>query len=164
MASKADIVAAIQQGIARVEGTFGALDEARLDTRVHDGEGGWTARQVLAHLAGRAHGHDVLLRMAEAGDAPDFGAIDVNHWNQELVDARAAATRDELLAEFRAVHERLIERVEALPDEVLERQLTMPSGTFSAGDALAGSGGMHSIRHTEEVEHALGISAPGGEQ
>lgn len=157
MATKQEIITAIRQGIERVEQTFSGLSDAELDKPVHAGEGGWTARQILAHLAGRADSYQMMFQLAEAPPqqqgAPSF---DVNHWNQGIVDARVGKSRDDLLAEFRETHESLIQRVEALPDETLQQTVTMPRGPVTVGDALLGSGGQHSISHAEEVEQALG--------
>ena len=154
MATKQEIVTAIRQGIERVDQTFSGLSDEQLDNRVHDSEGGWTARQILAHLAGRADSYQMMFQLAEAPAPQGAPSLDVNHWNQRIVDARAGKSRDELLAEFRETHERLIQQVEALPDEMLQQTVTMPRGPVTVGDALLGSGGMHSVRHAEEVEQA----------
>ena len=53
MVAKEQITTAIQQGIADVEATFGGLSDAQLTTQVYTEPGGWTARDILAHLAGR---------------------------------------------------------------------------------------------------------------
>jgi hypothetical protein len=154
MASKQEIIDAINAGIERVDQTFGNLSNEQLATKVHEGDDGWTAKQVLAHLAGRAETHDMMSKMAQGGSPPD-GPFDVNAWNQRIVDDRADASRDELLSEFRAGHQRLAARVEGMPEAMLEMEITMPRGTSKMGDVLMGSGGQHSINHAEEVEQAL---------
>lgn len=158
MASKQEIIAAIRGGIEHVGATFGDLTDEQLGTIVHEGDGGWTARQVLAHLAGRAAGHQMLLSMATATTPPDLSALNVNDWNQSIVDERAGRSRDELLQEFRQAHEALIESVGELPDGALEMMIPSPrGGEVALGDMLAGSGGRHSVNHTVEVEQALGL-------
>ena len=162
MATKEEIIAAIQQGIARVEGTFGTLTDEQLATRVHSEESGWTARDILAHLAGRGPGYDLFIRMAEGGPMPQgMGGFDVNAWNRARVEERGGESRDELLAEFRAVHEGLIARAREMPDEVLQRTIPTPRGEVALGDIMRQSGGVHSVNHTIEVERALGLAAPG---
>ncbi|MGH9176002.1 MAG: maleylpyruvate isomerase N-terminal domain-containing protein [Vicinamibacterales bacterium] len=159
MATNQEIIAAIQAGIARVEATFGELSGRQLDTLVHASDGGWTARQVLAHLAGRAAGHQLLLSMAVAQAPPDLGGLNVNDWNQQRVDERAGRSRDELLQEFRQVHEALIVNVRELPDEQLQMLIPSPrGGEVALGEMLAGSGGRHSVNHAAEVEQALGLT------
>lgn len=159
MASRQEIVAAIREGVERVEAVFSGLSDAQLDTPVHAGDGGWTARQVLAHLAGRARGHQLLLSMAVAPEPPTFAGVDVNAWNQQLVDERAGRGRDELLQEFRQTHEALIENVTELPDGALETMIPSPrGGEIALGEMLAGSGGRHNVNHTVEVEQALALA------
>lgn len=159
MATKQEIIAAIREGIERVEATFGSLTDEQLATPVHEGDGGWTARQVLAHMAGRAEGHHMMLSMATGAAPTGFGGLDVNQWNQQRVDERADRSRDELLHEFLQVHEALIENVSELPDGALETMIPSPrGGEVALGEMLAGSGGRHNVNHTTEVERALGLA------
>jgi hypothetical protein len=159
MATREAIVAAIEQGIARVEATFGGLTAEQLQTQVHPGEHGWTAGDNLAHLAGRAQVHEAIFSMA-AGNSPFGGGFDVNAWNQAKVEERAGKSRDELLDEFRAVHEALLTNVQTLPDEQLAQAIQSPRGATTLGDMLRMSGGGHSVNHTIEIEQALGLAAP----
>lgn len=159
MARKQEIISAIQEGIARVEATFGTLTDEQLGTTVHEGDGGWTARQVLAHMAGRAKGHQLMLSMATGAAPPDMSGFNVNDWNQQHVDERTGRGRDELLQEFRQTHEALIENVRELPDGAFESMVPSPrGGEIALGDMLAGSGGQHNVNHTAEVERALGLA------
>lgn len=156
MAEKQEIVTQIQAGIEQVNQTFGQLTDEQLDTQVHEGEGGWTARQVLAHLASRADGYNMLFEMAEGGAGFAGGTFDVNTWNQQHVDALAGKSRDELLEEFRATHQAMIERVEAADDATLQTKVPSPrGGEMEISEMLLGSAGRHSIMHSEEVEQAL---------
>ena len=160
MANRQEVIAAIQEGIGRVEATFGGLTDEQLSVTVHEADGGWTARQVLAHLAGRAVGHQMLLSMATAATPPDLSGFNVNDWNQQIVDERAGRSRDELLQEFRQAHEALIESVRELPDGAFEKLVPSPrGGEVALGEMLAGSGGRHSVNHTVEVEQVLGLTS-----
>jgi hypothetical protein len=162
VATKEEIIATIRQGIDRVERTFGKLTDEQLATQVHSEEAGWTARDILTHLAGRAQGYDLTFRMAEGTPMPSRpGGFDVNAWNQSRIAERAGKTRDELLAEVRAVHEALIARVQEMPDEQLERTIPRAQGPVPVSDALRGGGGMHAINHTIVVEKALGLDGAG---
>lgn len=157
LASKAEIVDAIRAGVGRVQSTFGELTEEQLDTQVYDGPTGWTARQVLAHLAGREDTYDLLIQLAEeTGGAPP-GGFDIDTWNQQLIVDRQSRSLGTLLREFQQVHERLIARVEALRDDQLQRVVVFPNQETTLGDVLLGSGGMHSIQHAEDVEKSLGL-------
>lgn len=162
MATKQEIIETIRQGNQRVAHTFSALTDEQLNTRVHFDEIGWTAKQVLVHLASRAPGHARMIGMAESGAGFPAG-FDVNAYNQQRIDERGGKSRDALLAEFLTAHDALIERVQGMTDEQLSRTLRMPRGEMALSDVLRGSGGQHSINHAAEVEKVLGIGAPAGD-
>jgi len=161
MASKEEIATAIHTGNTRVAHTFGALSDAQLATTVHEGAGGWTAKQALAHLAARQSTYDLLIRMAGSERAAaGSDSFDIDAWNQKGVDERQDRSRDVLLEEFRTTHERLAERVQAMSDAELSRVVPLPQGPATLGDVLHIAGGAHSVRHAEAVEKALGLHAP----
>lgn len=158
MATKQEVIGTIREGNTRVTRTFGWLTEEQLNTRVHFDEIGWTAKELLAHLAGRAPGHERMVGMAGSGAGlpADFN---VNEYNQRAVTERVGKSRDALLAEFLAVHDALIERVAGMSDEQLSQTMQWRQGVIPLSDVLRGSGGQHSINHAAEVEKVLGISA-----
>jgi hypothetical protein len=160
MATQQEIIDSIEAGMRRVEATFGTLSDDQLQRKVHEGEDGWTAKEILAHLAGRKAGYDRILVNAGGGEAATTGAINVDDWNRQSVNQRIGNSRDALLAEFRDVHQDLIDRVLGLEDEQLSETIDLPRGTMAVGDVLMRSGGQHSINHTAEVEQALGLAAP----
>ena len=140
MATREEIIEAIRQGIEVAERTCSSLSDEQLATEVY--EGGWTAKEILAHLAGRQGTYDMLINMASGGEMPEMpeGGFDVDGWNQRIVDERIDRSRDELLAEFRSVHEALIERVQSLDDSILQATVVTPRGEAIASDVLRGSG------------------------
>ncbi|HET7036822.1 MAG TPA: DinB family protein [Thermomicrobiaceae bacterium] len=162
MANKQEIEDAIRQGEERVQHTFGNLTDEELNRVVHSGEGGWTAKEVLAHLAGRAQGYERTVQMAQsqAPAQPAGAGFDVDRWNRERIEERIHKSRDELLREFHAVHDDLIAKVHTLTDQHLERTVPRPTGDITVGEALARGGGQHAINHTIEVEQALGKEPP----
>jgi hypothetical protein len=155
MATKQEIVETIQAGIDQVQQTFGSLSDEQLETMVYDGDGGWTAKEILAHLASRQPGYERVIGVAEGRASFPSGNVDFNAMNQAAVDQIVDKSRDELLAQFRAVHEGLITRVHGLPDDLLEKTVTLPMGERALSDLLLGSGGQHSINHSLDVEKAL---------
>jgi len=157
MATKQDAVESIQLGIDRVQATFGSLSDEQLQAKVNQGEGGWTARQILAHLASRGPNYERMIQLAETDTQFPAGNVDFNALNQAAVDGLRGKSRDELLAQFRAAHEELMARVQGLPDELLEKTMALPFGVMKVGDLLMSSGGLHSINHSIEVEQALGL-------
>ncbi len=160
MATRDEINGAIQQGIAAVDETFGGLTDEQLAVEVY--ENGWTAKEVLAHLAGRQAAYDMMINLAQGGELPQppgGGDFDVDHWNQQVVDQLVEKPRDELIAESRAVHEALSARIAELDDETLAATIVLPRGEMVASDVLAGSGGMHSVTHSADVAKALSLNA-----
>jgi hypothetical protein len=156
MATKDEVIEAIRRGQEKVHQTFGSLNDAQLRQVVHEGDGGWTAKEVLAHLAGRAQGYQRTLQTASGNSQPAPAGFNVDHWNRERVAERIHKSRDELLAEFDTVHDDLIEQVRGLSDEQLAKLIRRPTGEMPLSETLARSGGQHSINHSEEVERALG--------
>ncbi len=139
MATHAEIDGAIEQGIRAVEGTFGDLSDEQLAVQVYTDGDGWTAGQILAHLAGRKAGYDMIIEMATGQREPGFGdSMDFDAWNRRFVDERAGQSRDELIAEFKDVHQELRARVASLDESALNGTMTTPRGEITFGDLLAG--------------------------
>ena len=157
MATKQEITAAIREGIDQVDRTFGSLTDEQLQTKVHEADGGWTAKEILAHLAGRGRGYELMSNLA-AGNPPP-GGLDFNHWNQERVAERINNSRDELLAEFCTTHENLIAFVETLDDATLASEIRLGPQPAPLSEVLRRSGGLHSVSHAREVEDALKLGA-----
>lgn len=159
MANRQEIIETIQEGNALVLRTFANLSEAQAQTRV--GDGGWTAKEVLAHMAGRQPAYERLIRMTQP-DPPVFsGNLDPDAYNASLVDERRDKPVAEILAEFMSVHERLIQQVQELPDAALSQAIALPQVEMPLGDLLRLAGGVHSIGHTKEVQEALSNSEAG---
>jgi hypothetical protein len=155
MATKQEIVSTIQAGIDQVQQTFGSLSDEQLETTVYDGDGGWTAKEILAHLASRRPGYERMIGVAEGSASFPTGNVDFNAMNQTAVDQIVGQSRDDLLAQFREVHEGLKVRVQGLPDDLLGKTISLPMGDRVLGDVLLGSGGRHSINHSVDVEKAI---------
>jgi uncharacterized protein (TIGR03083 family) len=155
MATREEIITAIRAGMDRVEAVFSPLTDEQLATPVHPDEGGWTARDILAHLAGRQMGIDGMFGIAAGGASPFAGGFDVDQWNRDRIKERSGRSRDELLDEFRSVHTALIERVRQTPDGQFAVTVESPRGPATLGDMLAGSGGRHSVTHADEVAAAV---------
>jgi len=159
MASKGEISAAILRGNRDVQQVFGGLTDTQLDTPAQQGDGTWTVGDVLGHLAGREQVYAMTFQAAR-GDNPFAASGDFNAWNEERMIERRGEARDDLLAEFRAVHEALLAQVETTDDAELARIVSLGPREASLGDLLRGSGGQHSTMHATEVASALGVEAP----
>ena len=93
---------------------------------IHDGEGGWNRRQMLAHIVTIDLRHAQRTRIG-AGIADRSGVTDqanlpkINDWNQQQVDARADRSVDQLLSEMRRNRADLIALVRSMTPEQRER-------------------------------------------
>jgi hypothetical protein len=159
MASRVAIIDTVRQGTAQVERTFGSLTDEQLRTKVHDDERGWTAKDVLAHLAARGSTNDRLVKLGVGESTPLSADAGMDDWNQALVDERTGRSKEALLAEFRAVQDALIAQVQTLPDDALARPIPLPPATMLLGDLLGMAGGAHASHHAQAVEQAIARSA-----
>ena len=107
----------IRQG-QRITSTFTPEDWKR---QVHDEGGGWDRKEVYSHVAAVAeiapNLADNLASVPEGGEA--FAGVDIDAINAQLVAAKQSLSESELMEAFKAVHEKLIEFVQAMPEEQL---------------------------------------------
>lgn len=159
MATKAEISAAILRGNRDVEQVFGGLTDAQLDTPAQQGGGTWTVGDILGHLAGREQVYAMMWQAAR-GDNPFAALGDFNAWNEAHVAERRGEPRDDLLAEFLAVHKALMAQVDVADEEELQQVISLGPRQAPLSDFLRGSGGQHSTTHAAEAASALGLEAP----
>ena len=164
---KAELLEALRSSEREVLAKVGVLRAEELEQGRY--ENGWTARQILAHVASIEWTYPRLLDLArqgtplrpgerppevqrtEPGEAaglptrPMQGGIDA--YNQRQVEKRADASAAELLAEFQRNRAATIAAVESA-DEAL---LTTP--IRSAGGI---TGALASVIHAVAVQHVIG--------
>jgi hypothetical protein len=120
-----------EEAVARVR----AMPAQRLEAGQGGYENGWSARQILAHLASSEWTYSRLIAQAlEAAQGSGGGAggvpqAAVDEYNGRQVAKRDGATIDELVAELEANRARTIAAVEALDDELLETPMGPVGGT-----------------------------------
>jgi hypothetical protein len=160
MTTKLEVLDAIRQGTADVLRTFGSLSDDQLCIRVHQSDGGWTAKEVLAHLAAGGEGHARLLQRAVEGGAAFGDPGDMDERNRRLVNEQLGKSRDVLLAGFHAAQDTLCRKVQELSDDALARPLTLPrGGERPLADVLIMIAGRHPSGHAQEVDRALAVPA-----
>src|SRR4051812_29447461 len=110
----AGLVQSLHEAAARVETLARSVPAARWDEIIHSGDGPWTRRQLLAHVAANDLRQLVRVRIgagiAKSTDAAAHAAELVTHvWNQQRVDERKDRGVEELLAEMRRNRQALID-------------------------------------------------------
>lgn len=132
----------IEQGLLELEAMpeviaeqVGSIPAARWDERVFEGEGGWSRRQLLAHLVTINLRH--AARVRRGVDRADPNGLDsqtlalpIDEWNREQVQARDGRSIDDLLLELRTSRRDLVQLLRSLTPEQRER-FRFPRGEAS---------------------------------
>jgi len=157
----------IGQGYRRLRSALEALPPDRFGETLSTG---WSLNENLAHLA--AWEETVPPRVAavlERGEDPKlYDEVDV--FNARVAAEAKGRTTDELFARWRAAHDRLLETVEALPDDapglaaqVVEWNTTghYPDHYADIGAAIRGSDDLLGLVGTNWVPFRLALGALG---
>ena len=128
--TREELLAALREDAARLPEIVGA---AELSRGVY--ENGWSARELLAHLAAIEWTYPRLIeRAAAAGgsggssDSSSGGVFDMDAYNARQVAKRAEASVEELLAEFGRNRAATIEAVASADAALLDRATRSAGG------------------------------------
>jgi len=104
------------------------IPPGRWDDVVHTGDGPWTRRQLLAHMAANDLRQLIRIRLGagvpEPGDeAAHEAELDVHAWNAERVAERAGRGADVLLAEMHRNRQSLISLLDSLTPQQLDQPM-----------------------------------------
>lgn len=141
MPTKAELIEALRSAgddfVARVS----AIEPAALDQGRY--EGGWNARQILAHVASIEWSYPRLIDLARQAPAPapaaapsgatyrppmQGGGPMIDGYNERQVTKREGASVPELIAEFKKNRAAMIDAVVAADDELFSRVITSAGG------------------------------------
>ena len=125
-----------------------ALSETQLATRYR--EGGWTARQVIHHVADSHVNAYVRTHWVLTEDRPTIKAYDEKRW-AELPDATTAPI-EVSLAMIAATHQRWALLLESLSDEAFGRELVHPQNGPMTLDKLVHMYAWHGRHHTGHLQ------------
>jgi hypothetical protein len=124
----------LQQLGSRLRAAVSGLDDAQLDTPYR--EGGWTARQVVHHVADSHANAYIRFKLALTEDWPTIKTYDEAAW-ANLADSRWLPI-DGSLALTEALHGRWVALLESMPDEDFHKGYTHPEhGRQNLAKALA---------------------------
>ena len=147
-------IATLRELPERLRAAVNGLNGAQLDTPYR--EGGWTARQVVHHLADSHAVAYIRFKMALTGDWPTINAYDEAAWAR-LPDSRQPIEGS--LALIEALHGRWVALLEAMTEEDFRRGFNHPEhGRVDLARMLA-TYDWHSRHHTA---HITGLRARQG--
>jgi len=166
MASKQDVSESLMLSVQRAEKMAANLTEADFAKPVYGAEGPeWTVKDIFAHLASLGASPAFFIGMAQRAMSSSSGGggggmpadFDVNAFNNQQVAARKDKTLFDLLAEFRQGHEKGVEMIAAMPDELLTFQMPNPfqGGMSTALEMIEGSCCDHEAQHLMDIAQAL---------
>lgn len=131
-----------------------SLSDEELDRRPADERGGWTARQIVHHLADSEMTSAIRLRRLLAEDAPVIDGYDEGEFALRLhYDTRPIGPSLDAMAAARATSAQLLER---LSDDDWGRTGThSESGPYGVEDWLR-IYAAHGSDHAEQIRRAVG--------
>lgn len=147
------LIRALEEGAARVAAAVTNVPANAWDEVIHSGDGPWTRRHLLAHMAANDLRQLIRVRVGagipEPGDAAAHEAeLDVHRWNAARVEERGGQPVAALVAELRANREALIALLRSLTPAQRDRPMpyrgtptplaTMVGGIIGHLDAHAG--------------------------
>jgi len=155
MTSREDVVACLtnlrDDLIALAEG---ASDSAWSAPTYEDG---WTAREVLSHIASTSGAANFILMMARAGPSGAGGAaFDNDAFNRPQVAMRAERTVAQVLDEIRSNIQRDVQAVQSAPGDLLQQHFRAPwdvEGTVA--EVIVTSVNGHLGGHVADLRGAL---------
>ena len=128
--TRSELLAALRDDAARLPDVAASIGEADLERGVY--ENGWSARQLLAHIAAIEWTYPRLIEQAqipaEPRSAGSSGRFDMDAYNQKQVANRSSATIADLLAEFARNREATIDAVTNADAALLEQPTRSAGG------------------------------------
>ncbi|MGD9932134.1 MAG: DinB family protein [Dehalococcoidia bacterium] len=149
------IVATLVQSGDRVRARSMAVPATRWDEIVHTGDGPWTRRQLLAHMAANDLRQLVRIRLgagiAEPGDAEAHELeLDTHTWNAARVAERSRLAVPDLLAEMDRNRSALVALIGGLTQEQRSRLMPFRGVPTPLSEMVTGLTG-HLESHAEEL-------------
>jgi hypothetical protein len=140
---------------AALRAVASTLSESQLATPYR--EGGWTARQVIHHVADSHMNAYIRSRWALTEERPTLKAYDEKAW-AELPDA-ALGPVELSLALIEALHARWHARLSVLPEDAFAREIVHPERGPLSLDALAQMYAWHGRHHLGHLRIVAGRAA-----
>ena len=141
---------------AEMRRAVAGLDDARLDTTYRDG--GWTARQVVHHVADSHMNAYIRHKLTVTEESPTIKPYDEALW-AELVDGRTGDP-EVSLSLLAMVHDRWVRFLRSLPPEAFARTFFHPeigeAVTLDRSVAMYAWHGKHHVAHVDSLRRRRG--------
>lgn len=152
--SRAEQLQVLRELPEKLRAAVAGLSDAQLDTPYRDG--GWTARQVVHHVAdSHANGY-IRVKLALTEDNPAIKVYDETAWAR-LPDSRLPV--DLSLAMTDALHKRLVALLEPLGEAELQKTFVHPERgqvTLANNLALYAWHSRHHLAHITRLRERMG--------
>lgn len=146
-AQREHLIGEMAEAPARLRAAVKGMSEAQLDTPYR--EGGWTARQVVHHLADSHMNAYIRVRLALTEEQPLIKPYDQALW-AELIDARTAPIEPSLEI-FDALHQRFVILLKSLEAADFERTLNHPEHGLMTLDRNLAMYAWHARHHVAHI-------------
>lgn len=154
MASKDQIIARMQDLQGQIEEAVRSMPEHAWSRGIY--EGGWNARELLAHMASTSGTAGFILGMARRPSAPNLGAgYDENAFNAQQVAARENRSIADIVAEIKGNFQLGMDAVRDAPDDLITKHFRAPWNVEGeVGDVIVMSLDGHLGMHLADLRSA----------
>lgn len=155
MANREDAIACLKNIRSEIDEVASGVDAEAWSAQTY--EDGWTARDLLSHIASTSGTAHFILMLANVGGGGPPADFDNDAFNRDQVALRAEKIVDEVLDEIRSNLQRDIQEIEAAPDELLGKHFVAPWGIEGdvAGVIVESANG-HLGGHIADLRGSLG--------
>jgi hypothetical protein len=153
MATREDIIRGLELVVQEAKRSAGVFADGHWDRLV---PGGWTVKQLYAHLAEVADivpGFAGMLAQAPQ-DTALLKTIDIDSMNDQGVQARAGKSPEELVADVVKGYEALIGFAKQAPQELLDSTARFWADPMPISDVMATAVVLHGLHHIYEAASA----------
>ncbi len=151
MPTRREIIDGFNHGAKRMERVASAFSEQNLNSAVYPG---WTAKEVLCHLADGSQAARFFIARAEQDHSGVSSDFDQDEYNESRVAEWRDKPLSDLLAAFDKGTETSIDAIESVSDELLAKQVNAERRRRTLADQLRDVAG-HTIDHLNDIERAL---------
>lgn len=149
------ILASLAEAVARVEAAIRDVPGDRWEQVVHTGDGAWTRRQLLAHMAANDLRQLIRVRIGagirEPGDSlAHADELEVHNWNRRRVVERAGREIEDLITEMRSNRQALIALLRSLTPAQRARPMPFRGQPTPLGEMVPAL-----IGHLDQHAHEL---------